>query len=174
MKEYITKFLPFEEVVTKKLDDTHVEISGYGNVYQALDLTGDVVEKNAFANSLVDHKSRGTMPDMLFEHDKRKICGKWLEVKEDSYGLFLRGVVNNTGAYKNVVSNIKKGGLTGLSIGFIITNAVRRNNVRYIVQGRLEEVSLVGTPANPFARFFPTTETINHEHNLNIRYTNLR
>lgn len=169
MREYITKFLPFEELVTKDQGPgKDIKVCGIANFYELLDLVGDVVKSNAFAESLENHRKNGTMPLMLFEH-KNRVCGKWHEAREDAHGLYVSGVVNNDASSADIVSRIKRGKITGLSIGFNIIASYRERNVRYITKGNLVEISVVGNPANPYSRFIPTNMDVQHENFNNPR-----
>lgn len=159
MREYITKFLPFEEFITKKHNNS-IEICGYGNVFCARDYHGDVIQRGAFAKSLDAHRKKNTMPAMLFEH-KNRVCGKWIQAQEDNYGLKLEGVIESL-ENGDIVKKVMNGTINGLSIGFFLVKSHRLNSVRYIKEAHLVEISLVGSPANGFSRFFPTSHEIDY------------
>lgn len=159
MREYITKFLPFEEFVTKR-DKNGIEICGYGNVFCARDYHNDVIQRGAFEKSLKAHADKKTMPAMLFEH-KNRVCGKWLKAEEDNYGLKLEGMIEKIGN-EDIVNKVIKGQINGLSIGFFLMKSHNLNNVRYIKEAHLVEISLVERPANAHSRFFPTSHEIQY------------
>jgi len=161
MREYITKFVPFEEMVTKKVSDG-IHICGYGNVYTLVDSVGDVIQRKAFDKSLAEHRKRGTMPAMLFEH-KNLVCGKWDIIREDNYGLYLEGTVDDIPSNKDIVNRIKHAEISGLSVGFRVRKAHKEGGVQIVTEGILHEVSLVTSPANDYSRFAPTNVEVIHE-----------
>ena len=160
MREYITKLLPFEEFVTKRTDDA-ITICGYGNVFCARDYHNDVINRGAFKNTLARHRSKKTMPAMLWEH-RNRVCGKWIAAEEDSYGLKLEGVIDNTKGNADIINSVMNGSVNGLSIGFYLVKSHHLNGVRYIKEAELIECSLVKRPANAHSRFFPTSHEINY------------
>ncbi|MEX2366775.1 MAG: HK97 family phage prohead protease, partial [Pseudohongiellaceae bacterium] len=64
---------------------------GYASVFGVQDSDGDVIVKGAFANSIAKAVETGRMPKMLWQHDHRQIIGKWLEMREDDNGLWVKG-----------------------------------------------------------------------------------
>ena len=77
----------FEERATG--DDGSVE--GYGSVFGVKDSYDDVIAAGAFVRSLGEHKSAGTMPAMLWQHDASEQIGIWTDMTEDSKGLKIKG-----------------------------------------------------------------------------------
>lgn len=119
-------------------------IEGYASVFGVADRVGDIVRAGAFAQSL----QTGTVP-MLLQHRSGAIAGRWVRLSEDGCGLFVRGLIENTGA-KSLVQI----GLRGLSIGFrprVWT--MRPEGGRILRNVDLVEVSLVAEPMLDVARF---------------------
>jgi hypothetical protein len=134
-------------------DDGTVE--GYGSVFGVRDNYDDVIAPGAFAGSLKEHKSAGTMPAMLWQHDATEPIGVWTEMSEDSKGLRIKGqLALDTTRGKEAYALLKLGALNGLSIGFMSKQWTydRETEVRTLTEIDLWEVSLVTFPANEKAR----------------------
>jgi HK97 family phage prohead protease len=134
------------------------EISGYGSVFNVVDLGGDVIKPGAFADSLREQKADGRLPVMLASHDSRSFpIGVWTNMAEDSYGLRVVGKVAATPRGQEAwdLIHMTPSALDGLSIGFMIPiggSAYGRNGVHEISKIDLFELSLVSMPMNPLAR----------------------
>jgi len=99
-------------------------IEGHASLFSLADLSGDVVLRGAFADSLRAGKS---VP-MLFQHDPSEPVGLWTELHEDQRGLFVKG-------------------------GFRTRrSAPRRPRGRSLIAVDLWEVSIVTFPMLPQAR----------------------
>lgn len=134
-------------------DDGTVE--GYGSVFGERDSYDDVIAPGAFKGSLAAHKTAGTMPAMLWQHDGAKPIGIWTEMVEDSKGLRIKGqLALETVLGKEAHALLKLGALNGLSIGFVSKQWTydRDTDVRTLTELDLWEVSLVTFPANGKAR----------------------
>jgi phage prohead protease, HK97 family len=134
-------------------DDGTVE--GYGSVFGERDSYDDVIAPGAFKGSLAAHKTAGTMPAMLWQHDGDKPIGIWTEMVEDSKGLRIKGqLALETILGKEAHALLKLGALNGLSIGFVSKQWTydRDTEVRTLTELDLWEVSLVTFPANGKAR----------------------
>jgi hypothetical protein len=134
-------------------DDGTVE--GYGSVFGVRDNYDDVIAPGAFAVSLKEHKSGGSMPAMLWQHDPCEPIGIWTEMVEDSKGLRIKGqLALDTARGKEAHALLKMGALNGLSIGFMSKQWTydRETEVRTLTEIDLWEVSLVTFPANEKAR----------------------
>lgn len=137
----------------KAAEDGTVE--GYGSVFGVRDSYDDVIAKGAFAGSIAEHKSAGTMPAMLWQHDADKPIGVWTEMSEDANGLRVKGrLALDTTLGKEAHALLKMGALNGLSIGFMSKQWAydRETEVRTLTEIDLWEVSLVTFPANEKAR----------------------
>ena len=128
-------------------------IEGYGSTFDGEpDSHGDVIAPGAFARSL-----RERTPVMLWSHNLHRPIGKWTEAKEDSRGLFLRGVLNlETSDGREMHAHVKAGDVTGLSIGFGTPTGGaqldQRSGIRRLTNLDLFEVSPVTIPSNQNAR----------------------
>lgn len=130
-------------------------IEGYGSVFGVLDKYSDMIVKGAFAASLASHKSAGTMPAMLWQHDADAPIGVWTDMIEDTKGLRVKGrLCLDTAAGKEAQALLKMGAVNGLSIGFVSVKWAydEAADVRTLTELDLWEVSLVTFPANEKAR----------------------
>lgn len=134
-------------------DDGSVE--GYGSVFGVKDSYDDVIAAGAFARSLGEHKSAGTMPAMLWQHDPSEPIGVWTDMTEDAKGLKIKGrLALDTSRGKEAHALLKMGALNGLSIGFVSKQWAydKDTDVRTLTEIDLWEVSLVTFPANGKSR----------------------
>lgn len=132
-------------------------ISGYASTFGGEpDRHGDVVTKGAFARSLNEHRTQGSLPAMLWSHQMESPIGKWLTVEEDTKGLFVVGQVNlKTAQGREAFAHIEAGDVGAFSIGYAVPEGGRR----YVGKGAfaldevdLAEISIVAVPANRHAR----------------------
>ena len=128
-------------------------IEGYASLFGVEDLAGDVVRAGAFWRSL----ARGGRLPMLLQHAGGRQAGSWTAMREDGRGLYVRGLVTDeTAAGQAALKLIGDRDLDGLSIGFIARDwSPRPGGGRDLRQIELREVSLVGSPMLPGARFTP-------------------
>jgi uncharacterized protein len=124
------------------------EFEGYGSTFNGEpDSYGDVVAPGAFADSL----AAGVMPKMFWQHDPYRPIGRWLEAKEDTKGLFLRGQLNmDVQQAREAHSHLKNGDIDGLSIGYRIKeySVDTDTGVWTLKKLDLKEVSIVSIGAN--------------------------
>jgi len=128
-------------------------VAGYAALFDARDLAGDVVRRGAFAGA------RAPLP-MLLEHQGAAI-GVWERLSEDPRGLLVRGRLFAANAAA-LLAQLRRGAVSGLSIGFRVRRAVARaDGGRDLLALDLVEVSLVGRPMQPRARFEIIRERMN-------------
>lgn len=130
-------------------------VEGYGSVFGVRDSYDDVIGAGAFLSSLKAHKSAGTMPAMLWQHDSSEPIGIWTEMVEDAKGLRIKGqLALDTVRGKEAHALLKLKALNGLSIGFAAKQWAydRETEIRTLTEIDLWEVSLVTFPANGKAR----------------------
>lgn len=130
-------------------------LEGYGSVFGVRDNWDDIIASGAFAASLAAHKSAGTMPAMLWQHDDTAPIGIWTDMSEDAHGLRIKGrLALDTVRGKEAQALLKMGALNGLSIGFMSKQWAydKETDVRTLTEIDLWEVSLVTFPANEKAR----------------------
>jgi len=128
-------------------------IEGHGSVFGNVDLGGDIVLPGAFKRSLAEHKSSGTMPAMLWQHDPRQVPGAWRQASEDDTGLMLVGEFADTQLGRETRTLTKMGAVNGLSIGIMLKDFdFDSDGSRLIKEAELWETSIVTFPMNPKAQ----------------------
>ncbi|MEM1376193.1 MAG: HK97 family phage prohead protease [Pseudomonadota bacterium] len=142
--------------------------SGYASVFNLPDLGDEMVAPGAFSQSL---RTKGVERiRMLFQHDPDQPIGHWTDIREDQYGLAVKGVIDtNVERGREVLSLLRTGSLDGLSIGFKTVEARpdAATGTRLITKADLWEISVVTFPMLPQARVsdvksaraLPTTRT---------------
>jgi HK97 family phage prohead protease len=135
----------------KSLKDSG-EFEGYGSTFDGEpDSYGDVIAKGAYSDSLADHKAKGTMPKMFWQHDRSQPIGKWLDAAEDDAGLMMHGKLNmGVQRAKEAYALLKEGDIDGLSIGYRIKeySVDADSGVWTLEKLDLMEVSVVSIGAN--------------------------
>jgi HK97 family phage prohead protease len=132
-------------------------IHGYASTFgDEPDTYGDVIAPGAFTRSLADHKSRGTLPALLWSHRQDQPIGKWTAMREDARGLIVEGAINlKTSAGRDAWEHMKAGDAGGLSIGYRVPDGGeerQRDGSNLLRQIDLHEVSVVVIPANRNSR----------------------
>lgn len=128
---------------------------GYGSVFGVKDSYDEIVDRGAFADSLESHKSKGTMPALLWQHRAGEPIGVYTEMGEDDIGLKLAGkLALKTARGAEAYELMKMGAISGLSIGFVTREDSydRVTGIRTLKRVDLWEVSPVTFPANDSAR----------------------
>lgn len=118
---------------------------------QDVDLGGDIVKSGAFGD--INAKN---IP-MLWAHDMRTVIGGWKAIDTKGSQMKVEGELNlDVAKGAEVYALMKKGHVTGLSIGFIAQPGFvkydEKTGVRTISKGKLLEISVVPVPANDKAR----------------------
>lgn len=150
-----------------KFTDSAVgEFGGMASVFGVVDSHGDRVVPGAFAASLAQHKTLGSMPAMYAQHgpalggDPLPV-GVWTEMEEDDAGLRVKGRISalDTDHGRRIRSLVVDGALRGLSIGYRVQpggsvrgDPAKGGPARTLKAVDLVEVSLVTTGSNPYAR----------------------
>lgn len=136
----------------KSLDDKTGEFDGYASTFGGEpDSYGDVIAPGAFAQSLADHAANGTMPKMFWQHDSHEPIGRWLDIKEDGHGLWVKGRLNMAvRRAQEAHALLKDGDIEGLSIGYRIKeySVSEDTGVWTLLRLDLREISVVSIGAN--------------------------
>lgn len=139
----------------KKLDDDGM-FEGYGSTFNNVDNGGDRVLPGAFQKSLARKGAGGIK--LLRDHDRGKIAGKWLEMREDDNGLYCKGkIFAETDIGKETLFLMREKQLTALSIGYRTiraqySDAAGDDDIRDLMEVDLWEVSVVPFPMNDMAQ----------------------
>jgi HK97 family phage prohead protease len=107
----------------------------------------------AFRTSLSQRGAAGVK--LLFQHDPAEPIGVWLELAEDTKGLYGRGrLMPEVAKAREVLALMRAGALDGLSIGFRAVKGAReaRSGIRRLKEIDLWEISVVTFPMLPEAR----------------------
>lgn len=121
------------------------EFSGYASVFGGVDAYGDSIVKGAYEETL---KNRERPIRMRWNHFG-PVVGKWIEMKEDSTGLFVRGELTpGHSVAENVYASMKHGAVDGMSIGYRVRDSEQKDGVTYLKEIELVEISVVEEPAD--------------------------
>ena len=146
------KRLDFDAVEIKLKDESKGIFEGYASVFDGVDSYGDTIVRGAYKKTL---ENRQRLPQMLYNHDRNWIIGKWVEMSEDSKGLYVKGELTpGHSISSDVYASMKHGTLDGMSIGYRVPKGgmEETDDVRVLKQIDLIEVSVVTTPADDHAR----------------------
>lgn len=142
----------FTALDLKSVSDDGI-FEGYASLFDAEDLSRDIIAPGAFRESLARKGPHGVR--LLFQHRPDEPIGVWDELKEDRRGLFARGrLTTDVGRAREVLSLMRAGAIDGLSIGFRALKAHRdrARGIRRIEKADLWEISIVTFPMLPGAR----------------------
>lgn len=135
----------------KAESDQEMTFTCYGNVKNVVDHVRDVTLDGAFKACIEDHKANGTMPKMLWNHDRwEPPVGKWLDMEEDAKGLFMRGKFADTPRGRELYELMKSGALDSFSIGYSV-NQERwdsKEQINELIEIYVKEVSIVNFACN--------------------------
>jgi HK97 family phage prohead protease len=142
-----------------KAVDEKGHFSGYGSVFNNVDLHRDVILPGAFSKSLERHGKSGTLPAMLWQHKMSDVVGAYTKMAEDDNGLYLEGELfldSNIPEADKAYTLMSRKAVRGMSIGFNIPKGGedynKEDEVWEIKEIDLVEVSIVTYPANPEAQ----------------------
>lgn len=163
MAKFEHKRLQLSKVVVAEDD---MIFSGYASVFGVVDSYDDVVDKGAFANT-VNETTQGKWPLMLSQHGGWGIgtqdmtpVGIWTDMREDDYGLVVKGKLAETDRGKELYTLMKmdpRPAINGLSIGYFVNEYTvvkteDKKEIRHLTNVDLVEISIVSFPANHEAR----------------------
>lgn len=128
------------------------EFSGYAAVFGNKDDGDDIIEKGAFARTILEDFSRIKILSQHRGHDLP--IGKPLELKEDDHGLYIRGKISDTQTGRDIRTLLKDGVLTEMSIGYdtVKYDFDSITGIRHLKEIRLWEVSIVTWAMNNQAK----------------------
>ena len=124
-------------------DESTGEFSGYAAVFGNRDSGNDIIEKGAFAKTIVEDFNR--IKILALHNDCWLPVGRPIELREDDHGLFIRGKISDTSMGRDIQTLLKDGVLNELSIGYeaIDYEIDEEAHVRYLKRIKLWEVSIV-------------------------------
>lgn len=134
-----------------------------------LDLQGDVVEPGAFEPIPKKRAPNGNMIPavlMLRDHDRSQVIGGWTGFHQDKTELYVEGelMIDEVPKARETYALLQKGYLNGLSVGFHMRDKEGSWEIvrgkRHIKKANLQEISIVGFPANRQARVVSVKQQI--------------
>lgn len=130
--------------------------AGYGSVFGVLDSYREIVAAGAFTECLATRAAKGRKLPILWQHRTGEPMGIYDKVQEDKTGLYVEGhlLIEDVARAKEAHALMKAGAVTGLSIGYYVTDDSwnEKERVRTLKAVDLQEVSVVTFPANDEAR----------------------
>lgn len=139
---------------------------GYASVFDVIDHHHEKVLPKAFKSSLEKWQLKNRLPKMLWQHDLKKPVGVWHEIREDEYGLFVKGqLLLDVASGREAYALMKAGVIDSLSIGFRPVRSRRdgKSSVRLLEEVDLMEISLVTFGANSEAKITDVKELDCHD-----------
>jgi hypothetical protein len=137
----------FQEI---KLLEQPGQFSGYASVFGKIDLVGDTIAAGAYKGTL--RRRRGPF-QMLYNHQRGMVIGKWIKAAEDERGLYVTGELTpNHSQASDVYASLKHGALDALSIGYQVKKFEETESGRLLKEIELVEISVVDRPADEHAR----------------------
>lgn len=150
----VCKTLAFDQAAIKFANGGAQGVfEGYASVFGVVDGDGDIIEPGAFSQAL---KTQTRAVAMFFNHRRNEIpVGKWLDLSEDSKGLYVRGELTPGNPQSEALkAAMMHGTVGGMSVGF----SAAKQDVTPIATGysfksatRLTEISVCTFPANESA-----------------------
>lgn len=125
-----------------------VRFAGYAAVFNKLDNGGDVIRPGAFTKAL----QAGQSVPLLWQHRSGDVIGRIERIEEDGRGLRVIGSLSDDAQGSRVASLLQRRGVDGLSFGYRVRSAERRQGYRELKDLDLVEVSIVSRPMQPLAR----------------------
>jgi HK97 family phage prohead protease len=154
------------ELAEFRADKDSPGFSGYAARFNSVDSHGSAFARSAFRKTL---RERGDRILVLFNHDTSKVIGKADELRTDAKGLkFNARVAEDSFWGKEVMTLVRADILTGMSFGFSSIKerpglptdnldlsshrGAKPEEVRFIEEVRLKELSIAPFPSNETAR----------------------
>lgn len=134
-----------------KMDNDTGNFTCYGNVKGNIDHARDRTLDGAYQKSIERHMKNGTMPKMFWMHNPYDLpVGKWIEMREDEKGLFLKGKLSDTAMGRDIETLMKEGALDSFSIGYIEVESKwnTEKQCNDLIELDIKEISIVNFACN--------------------------
>ena len=125
-----------------------MRFAGYAAVFGHPDSGGDVIKPGAFAASLAGMRD---VP-LLWQHKAGAVIGRVEHLSEDKRGLRVIAALGRGEAARRAAKLLTAKRLDGLSFGYRVRQADKKDGLRELVELDLVEISLVAEPMQPRAR----------------------
>lgn len=143
------------ELKNYSIKDTEIDLdertfAGYASTFEE-DQVGDIIHQGAFIKSITEAFPAGRVK-VLWQHSEP--LGMPMEMREDSFGLFVKGKVSRTRLGDEALELMRDGVVDRMSIGFMIPQGKSdfdEEGRRHIREVKLMEFSPVTFPANEAA-----------------------
>lgn len=159
------KNLSFDAVQVKFDEEKTGTFEGYASVFGGVDSYGDTILPGAYKATL----KKRERPIMLRWNHYGPVIGKWLEIREDEKGLYVKGELTpGHSVAEDVYASMKHGAVDGMSIGYRVKKATEypEENRRELKEIELVEISVVESPADNAARVAGVKSAINEAESL--------
>lgn len=151
-KSIMNKIFKLDSAIksVEEQNDSELKISGYAST-GAVDRACDKILPDAWTKGGL--RNFELNPILLFNHNYDKPIGKVIEMRTDSKGLKIKGIVSK--AAGDVYNLVKEGVLSTFSVGFVIKDADYDKSIDGLIvkDAELLEVSVVSVPCNQDATF---------------------
>lgn len=126
------------------------EFKGYASTFGNIDRGGDRVKQGAFIDTINEIKASGDPLPVLWQHDSWTPVGIYVDMLEDSKGLFIHGIMPKDDDFVKgrVIPQMRVGSVRKMSIGYSVDEFEWDGEVRDLIKLKLWEISLVTIPMN--------------------------
>jgi HK97 family phage prohead protease len=125
-----------------------VRLAGYAAVFGHPDSGGDIIRQGAFAASL---EAVRDVP-LLWQHKAGAVIGRVEHLSEDTKGLRVIASLGGGTDARRAAKLLETKRLDGLSFGYQVRKAGKKDGLRELIELELVEVSLVAEPMQSRAR----------------------
>lgn len=160
-----TKSLSFDAVQVKFDEEGKGVFEGYASVFGGVDSYGDTIMPGAYKSTI---KNRERAIQLRWNH-YGPVIGKWIEVREDEKGLYVKGELTpGHSVAEDAYALMKHGAVDGMSIGYRVKKATDypEEGRRELKEIELVEISIVESPADNAARVAGVKSAINEAESL--------
>lgn len=152
------KNLPASDLSLKLMGEGR-KFSGYASVFNGVDSYGDTIVPGAYEKTLVGRER----PIRMRWNHMGPIIGKWTKIEEDEKGLYVEGeLTEGHRTADDAYALIKHGAVEGMSIGYRLMDSEMRDDIHYLKEIDLVEISLVEEPADLGAQLTEVKSAINN------------
>ena len=132
-----------------------LRFAGYAAVFGHPDSGGDVIRPGAFATSL---EAARDVP-LLWQHKAGAVIGRVEHLSEDKRGLRVIAALGDGEEARRAAKLLEAKKLDGLSFGYRVRQAGKKDGLRELIALDLVEVSLVAEPMQQKARVHAVEST---------------